>query len=118
MIRKTVRIGACVECGHDVMSHQVFLDDPRTIRGIQLAWCRSETGYWAACSNPSCIRHFGEGTLPERPRNMFPVDTEAPERLGERKEDLRARLDKALRGDWDKPLNPKDFPEGGELPGG
>ncbi len=122
MIRKTVRIGSCTECGSDVISRQVFLDDPNTIRGIQLVWCRSETGYWAACSNSECFFHYGEGTLPSRPRDLFPVESDTTDNLTARKEDLRERLEKAQKGEWPEP--PRFDPDspyrdyGGDLPGG
>jgi hypothetical protein len=89
MIHRRVRIGVCKTCGSDVMSYQVFLDDPNTIRGIQLAWVSGDTGYWAACSNKTCPHHWGEGTLPQRPRNMFEDDKQrSPEAI---KKDLDAR---------------------------
>lgn len=121
MIRRRVRLGTCKVCKSEVVSLQVFLDDPDTIRGIQLAWVNAQTGFWAACSNPKCSHHYGEGTLPERPRDMFPPDPQrSPEEIRKDLDSLGDRIASAQRGEWPKQPEPdpryRDW--GGDVPGG
>jgi hypothetical protein len=119
MIRKRVRIGDCKTCHSDVISLQVMMEDPMTIRGIQLTWATLQTGYWAACSNEKCPHHWGEGTLPERPRDMFaPVEQRSANDIRKDLDALGDRIAAAQRGEWPDAPEPQPRDWDGQLPGG
>lgn len=66
---KTIVVGPCRVCGSDILSRQIYMDDPANERGIILTvW--GKTGYWTACSNKDCEQHEGEGTLSRRPHDL------------------------------------------------